>query len=745
MEERIAGRFYAPSECVLKDASGLIDGVGKETISPEMLQLAAASGIRVLDRFYRTSAAQKTLASLGIAAAPAICHYRAVLDAAASGSHSHTHAVTAAMRILCNWAYVDSDIHSDDEEEERGEANDGHEDKADSRGASTTATSRATLLLADLAGHAVFPNAAGGWTTPEELRFLDDTAPCGRLPTVSGSILHAISDAALATAATMRLPEGAIIKDVEANLRRFYVDCLHIPLLSAAAHESCNVVGAKPPLPAESNRLIRIAALVLQRWSSVALEDAARAGLCKALQQMQVIQCEAIMPEMRLVSTGATGSATQLPPEPIAASSPVSFFLGLEPSEGPRLYMAHVSSTQTSRSTALAAQLGKLLLPQSAHQAISLLQSAFGKSVPGWSWDFARLRYDAFCDQEDLPPRPDGEVSPWLSEGAREVRTGGHDAADGSADLPARLLASAIARSGGAASADDELTRIDIDAASAAAVLQTAIEALRARAPAKTGSKATGFGGAVYFSSAQLPSAGSSSVGTGAIGGGIGGRGAEIAFGSFAPGGNPARVPGFSSEQRDDHGMDSPLQHPRHSSLPGADGPCWTLSKQAASGIAPWELLQLAPGHTQTAQLASLLSMLPHEDDSSIAAAVGRAGEAYVAQLLETLPGYAAARIFWHNRVKETGLPFDIDVRIGDEHIFVEVKTSTTARDFFHMSLAELEHARRHCKHYHIYRVFPAAEAGGSEPRLIVARICDPVSVLMQGDAKLLFLATPSA
>jgi hypothetical protein len=748
IEERIMGRFYTPSECVLDDMSWLIDGVGKDTISPEMMRLAAASGVRVLNRFYRDAAARETLASLGIPATPATCHYLAVLDAAASGSHMHTHSVTAAMRVLCNWAYADSDAHSDDEGEERAD-----EDKAgSSETPGKSSTSRVALVLADLAGHAVFPNAAGGWTTPEELRFVDDTAPCGRLPTICGSMLHAISDAALATAATTRLPEGAIIKEVEANLRRFYVDGLRIPLLSTAARETCTVVGAGPPLPAESNRLIRIAALVLQRWSLNALEAAARETLYKALQQMQVIQCETITPEMRLASMGATGAATQLPPEPIITSSPVGFFLNVdsESDAKPHLYVANVSSTQTSRSAALAAQLGKLLLSQSANKAIALLQTAFGKNVPGLPWDFASQLYDAFCTEEGLPPRPDSELTPWLSEGAKEVRIGGKNASEDSSDLPARLLANAIERNNGVTD-DDELTSIDIDAPSASAVLQTAIDSLRARATTKTDAKATGFGGGGYPSTSPRPSADSSGMfGTGFGGGGGSGGGGGIRFSSFPP------VPhdlGSGGERSGDltpsshaAGKDLSLQHTRPASLSAVDGPSFELSDQAAAGRASWEVLQLAPGHTQSAQLASLLSMLPrNQDDSGMAAAVGRAGEAYVAQLLVTLPQYAGARICWHNRVKETGLPFDIDVRMGDERTFVEVKTSTTVRDFFDVSLAELEHARRHSKHYHIYRVFPAAEAEGSEPRLVVARIADPVNMLTQGDARLLFLATPSA
>jgi hypothetical protein len=90
----------------------------------------------------------------------------------------------------------------------------------------------------------------------------------------------------------------------------------------------------------------------------------------------------------------------------------------------------------------------------------------------------------------------------------------------------------------------------------------------------------------------------------------------------------------------------------------------------------------------------------------------------------------------------ESGLPFDIDiVGSGGERTFVEVKATTAARNFFDVSLAELEHARRHGERYHIYRVFSAADG---EPRLAVARICDPLAALTHGDERLLFLAAPA-
>jgi hypothetical protein len=753
VEARVAGRFYAPSECALHDASGLIDGVGKATVSAAMLQLAAASGVRVLDRYYR-GAALKALTSVGIAAAPTTRHYLAVLDAAASGSHPHAPAVTAAMRILCNWAYDDSASHTDEEDEE-DEAEVEEEEAARTPAASPAATSRAALLLAELAGHAVFPNAAGEWTTPEELRFLDDTAPSGRLATVSGgTMLHTMSEGAMASAATVRVPEGAVIKDLEASLRRFYTGLLRIPLLSDAARESCAVVDAGASLPAESSRALRIAAFVLQRWSVAALEPAARVALHHALQRTRVVQCASVSPELRLLSGGATGSATQLPPEPIAGAA-LSFFLDSQSEGRPILYAARSQATQTARATTLAAQLGKLLPRSSAHQGTSLVQTALGKSVPGWTWAFTVLRYDAFCDQEGLPPRPDDEPSPWLSDGAvEEVRVGG-GAVEGAGDEPALLLASAMGRPSAFPQAGDGPLAAEIDAAAAAAVLHAAIEALRNQTPRKPGAaRVTGFGGSSGGAFGSAPVAGPGGIG-GVPGRGGGGGGAALSFGTFSPdekdrgssnmggggGGGGTRSVGSFRADADDADSQQPCPGGA-ASCPAAEGPFWKVSEQAV-GSASWELLELAaPADRPAAELAALLSALPlDEDDTGVAAAVGRAGEAYVTQLLTALPEYAGARIRWHNMLAESGLPFDIDIVCSSgERTFVEVKTTTAARHFFDVSLAELEHARRHGDRYHIYRVFPAA---AGELRLAVARICDPLTALTHGDARLLFLTAP--
>lgn len=92
-------------------------------------------------------------------------------------------------------------------------------------------------------------------------------------------------------------------------------------------------------------------------------------------------------------------------------------------------------------------------------------------------------------------------------------------------------------------------------------------------------------------------------------------------------------------------------------------------------------------------------------------------------------------------------MPYDIAVE-GDrgERIFIEVKTtrmpgdierpSAHHRDFFELSLAELDFARVQGERYLLYRVFVGANGGTT-----VRRLRDPVSSLRPGGLGLLMVA----
>jgi hypothetical protein len=65
-------------QCALHDESGLIDGV-KATVCADMARIGAASGVRILERFYRGGGALETLAALGVPRQPTTAQYRSVL------------------------------------------------------------------------------------------------------------------------------------------------------------------------------------------------------------------------------------------------------------------------------------------------------------------------------------------------------------------------------------------------------------------------------------------------------------------------------------------------------------------------------------------------------------------------------------------------------------------------------------------------------------------------------------------
>jgi hypothetical protein len=170
----------------------------------------------------------------------------------------------------------------------------------------------------------------------------------------------------------------------------------------------------------------------------------------------------------------------------------------------------------------------------------------------------------------------------------------------------------------------------------------------------------------------------------------------------------------------------------------------------AARGSAQLDTLQPpdSAGADGTQQLAAALQSLLARgaDDGTATAAVGRAGEAYVARLLAAAPEYASAHVRWVNATAETGLPCDIEIVLPDAadasdngcRVYVEVKTTTAAPEaararVFDISPAELDWARSHGPRYHLCRVLaqPAAP-----PRVL--RVVDPAAALARGGARLL-------
>ena len=778
----VAGRFHRAADCALSDPSGLIDALGKNTVSADMLALGAASGCRVLDRFYGSignaspgGAALAVLASLGVPPAPATRHYIAVLDACAAEENSGSANVTAAFRILCNWAYTAGASSDGDEEEEEEEEEEEVEEAA--RGLSR----RAARLLASLSGHAAFPTAAGGWATPEQLRFWDDTRPPGRVSTPSaGSMPHALSAASLAAAAAMRAPAGGVVKDLGENLRRFYGSVLRLPALSTAASETAVASGvAPPPLPASRHPPLRVVAAVLQRWSAAALEPPARARLRAALAAVRVVRCAAVAPHLRLRGRTAAAAAAAasapsppahadadhslLPSEPIVVAAPLSVFLDTSgaadgPTDAPPiLYVvdtpASAAIPHAPQASALASQLGKLL-PRgaaSSAQAVSLLASALSSHGSASS-----RGCDAFCDAQGLPPRPADEPHAWLgepscAEGSDEDGLAAESSGSGIAAQPPptpphmELLLGALATrsappppppsDGGAAG----------DGIAAANVLRLAVEALRARKPPppnKGGRSAV---------PGVLPGRSASATG--------GQRLNEPLLPPTQPPPTPTQLrpqlPPCASAAGRAAAFNASSSGPLpHGGQGGAHPPAVWTPRESEAPIS-WETMDAvsasAGGGPAAAQLASLLAQSHAADDGGDAAqaAVGRAGEAFMFSLLQRLPEHAGRRVVWLNEAAERGQPYDIEVVSPPaggrpaNRVYVEVKATSSARRFFDVSVSELEWARVHGERYHIYHVCRDAAATDEEGRaaLRVSRIVDPVAALTFGGARLFFFS----
>jgi hypothetical protein len=66
---RVAGRFYAPRECVRKDPTGLVDSF-KPTVTEEVVELVGRAGIRCLSSYYEGHGLDRFFEVVGVAASP---------------------------------------------------------------------------------------------------------------------------------------------------------------------------------------------------------------------------------------------------------------------------------------------------------------------------------------------------------------------------------------------------------------------------------------------------------------------------------------------------------------------------------------------------------------------------------------------------------------------------------------------------------------------------------------------------
>lgn len=95
------------------------------------------------------------------------------------------------------------------------------------------------------------------------------------------------------------------------------------------------------------------------------------------------------------------------------------------------------------------------------------------------------------------------------------------------------------------------------------------------------------------------------------------------------------------------------------------------------------------------------INPINHKSDNTF----GRQGEELVFRFLKWK--YPNAHVKWMNSEKESGLPYDIEMKINNENNFIEVKTTGNHdQHTFQISIAEINCLLNHQTNYHIYRVY---------------------------------------
>ncbi len=148
----------------------------------------------------------------------------------------------------------------------------------------------------------------------------------------------------------------------------------------------------------------------------------------------------------------------------------------------------------------------------------------------------------------------------------------------------------------------------------------------------------------------------------------------------------------------------------------------WNAMKSAREELPDNELVDIQ--HiTNDAKVEMPLTEFANSDDQESLLRIGRWGEEYVYQVLlrrGALPcGRKIENISWVNQTRETGKPYDIEVKLGggggdadgdeikDDRIYIEVKSTVAEnKDLAFFSLNELKFAEKVSSYYHLYRVY---------------------------------------
>ena len=111
-----------------------------------------------------------------------------------------------------------------------------------------------------------------------------------------------------------------------------------------------------------------------------------------------------------------------------------------------------------------------------------------------------------------------------------------------------------------------------------------------------------------------------------------------------------------------------------------------------------------------------LLPLIAEDQDEDSRKKVGRWGEEFVYTLLKAkrkLPdGRQFQSIQWVNENSESSKPYDIEIQVENEHIYIEVKSTASAhKELAVISWRELKFAEEQNRHFHLYRVYSAGKA----------------------------------
>jgi hypothetical protein len=674
---RVAGRFYAPRECVRQDPTGLVDSF-KNTVAEEVVKLVGRAGIRCLSSYYEGHGLDHFFEVVGVAAEPQVEQLVAILTAACESGEPCATSLTAVYRVFGSWAFSDQKQRRENEHLQEDE----EDDKEEATGGQVAERKRDLSIgeqIAQAVGEAaVFPTANGRWSRRSDLYFLTPAS-------LMEDAVFRWSALANAHAVECRPPGPPydsrrhkelhksenrpenFVRDLEDNLTTFYSNVLQLKPIASFVRQAISASGAQP-VPVTSSLRVCAAAGVLQRWSA--------SSLSRSPQQRETLQASLV--SLRLYHATAITVHDELtnPSGDLLESSrggDAHVFLRLGDAGGmPELFL---TSTATPR--AFVQEMVKLL-PERVRADAAMAMLTLIEAI--WSWETLRSAisadiHSAVCGRDhglgDMPMITASEL--WISwnssAGTGAVATLAKASSEGEkrplketsvADLQTAMERE-LSRFNGADGVGDvgefEEGPADVDVALAATLSRLKEQRNLPRA-APSNLHSIGYAGLGSCS-------GDGDGGGGSGGGGNGGVG--------------------SSGIREG---EASINHSTHDFPVRID-------------VDAWEALCVQPTVVQAMAVASRL-----EQQIS----TGRWGEQLVARhLRETL---ASAKVDWVNEEEERGLPYDI---IVTEHggasgkTYVEVKATTSAdKPLFEISFAEVGFAQTHGAAYSLYRVFNA-------------------------------------